>query len=48
LKQPEIKFDWAKFTWIGSTDKTDQMLYMRSDTPYKTLADKREPDYKAV
>ncbi len=41
LKQREIKFDWAKFTWIGSTDKTDQMLYMRADLPYKTLADVR-------
>jgi len=39
LKQPEIKFDWAKFTWIGSTDKTEQMVYIRSDLGYKTLAD---------
>lgn len=42
LKQKEIKFDWARFTWIGSTDKTDQMLYMRADLPYKSLADVRQ------
>jgi len=42
LKQKEIKFDWAKFTWIGSTDKTDQMLYMRADLGFKLLADVRK------
>lgn len=42
LKQKEIKFDWAKFTWIGSTDKTDQMVYIRSDLGYKSLADVRK------
>jgi len=42
LKQKEIRFDWAKFTWIGSTDKTDQMLYMRADLGFKSLADVRK------
>ncbi len=31
LKQKEIKFDWGRFTWVGSTDKTDHMLYIRAD-----------------
>ena len=30
-KQAEVKYDWAKFTWIGSTDKSDYLLYMRAD-----------------
>jgi tripartite-type tricarboxylate transporter receptor subunit TctC len=38
----EVQFDWAKFTWIGSTEKTPWLLYMRTDTPYKTLEDIRK------
>jgi tripartite-type tricarboxylate transporter receptor subunit TctC len=40
-KQPEVKYDWAKFGWIGSTDKSDYLFYMRADLPYKSLADVR-------
>ena len=42
LKQPEVRFDWAKFGWIGSLDKSDWLLYLRSDLPYKSLADVRQ------
>jgi tripartite-type tricarboxylate transporter receptor subunit TctC len=42
LRQPEVKYDWGKFTWIGSSDKSDHLLYMRADAPYKTLADVRK------
>jgi tripartite-type tricarboxylate transporter receptor subunit TctC len=42
LKQKEVKYDWAKFAWIGSSDKSDYLLYMRADLPYKTLADVRK------
>lgn len=38
----EVKFDWAKFTWLASPDKSEHMLYMRSDTPYKTMQDVRK------
>ena len=38
----EVKFDWPKFVWIGSMDKSEHMLYMRSDTPYKTMQDVRK------
>jgi tripartite-type tricarboxylate transporter receptor subunit TctC len=41
MQQKEVKFDWAKFAWIGSSDKSDYLLYMRADLPYKTLADVR-------
>ena len=40
--QKEVKFDWAKFSWIGSPEETSEMLSMRSDTPYKTLDDIRQ------
>ena len=38
----EVQFDWAKFNWIGSTEKTPWLLYMRTDTSYKTLDDIRK------
>jgi tripartite-type tricarboxylate transporter receptor subunit TctC len=37
----EVNFDWAKFAWVGSTEKTPWLLYMRTDTPYKTIEDVR-------
>ena len=42
MKQKEVRYDWAKFAWIGSSDKSDYLLYMRADVPYKTLADVRK------
>ncbi len=38
----EIQFDWSKFIWLGSTEKTVWLLYMRTDAPYKTLDDIRK------
>ena len=38
----EIKFDWPKFTWLASSDKSEHMLYMRADAPYKTIQDVRK------
>lgn len=38
----EAKFDYAKFTWIGSPERSNQLLYMRADAPYKTIEDVRE------
>jgi tripartite-type tricarboxylate transporter receptor subunit TctC len=38
----EVKFDWPKFTWLASSDKSEHMLYMRADAPYKTLQDVRK------
>jgi tripartite-type tricarboxylate transporter receptor subunit TctC len=37
----EVKFDWAKFSWIGSPERTVRIIYGRSDTPYKTLDEMR-------
>jgi tripartite-type tricarboxylate transporter receptor subunit TctC len=42
LGAKEIKFDWPKFGWIGSPEQIDQVLFMRTDTPYKTLEDIRK------
>ena len=37
VKRPEVKFDWMKFNWIGSTVTSNHLMYMRADTPYKTI-----------
>ena len=37
----EVKFDWAKFSWIGSPERTVRIIYGRTDTPYKSLEDIR-------
>ena len=40
-KRPEVKFDWSKFIWIGSTVSSNSLMYMRADTPYKSMDDIR-------
>src|SRR5438132_4032983 len=40
-KRPEAKFEWNKFNWIGSTVSSNSLMYMRADTPYKTIEDIR-------
>ncbi len=42
MKQPEAKYDWAKFNWLGSSDKSESLIYMRADLPYKSMADVRK------
>jgi tripartite-type tricarboxylate transporter receptor subunit TctC len=37
----EVKFDWSKFTFIGSPDRSLNILYIRADTPFKTINDLR-------
>lgn len=41
LGRDTVKFDWSKFTWIGSPERLEAQLYMRADSPYKTLEDIR-------
>lgn len=42
LGRKEVQFDWAKFTWIGTPEENDELFFMRSDLPYKTLLDLRK------
>ncbi len=42
IKQSEVRFDTAKWNWIGSTVTSNHLLYMRADTPYKTIEDVRK------
>jgi tripartite-type tricarboxylate transporter receptor subunit TctC len=41
LGRDTAKFDWSKFTWIGSPERLEAQLYMRADSWYKTLDDIR-------
>jgi tripartite-type tricarboxylate transporter receptor subunit TctC len=35
----EVKYDVTKFHWLGSPEKSDQLIYMRADAPYKSIGD---------
>jgi tripartite-type tricarboxylate transporter receptor subunit TctC len=40
----EVRFDWAKFIWIGSPEQSNSLLYMRADTPYRTMEEIRKAE----
>jgi tripartite-type tricarboxylate transporter receptor subunit TctC len=37
----EVQYDVRQFHWIGSPEKSDVLMYMRSDAPYKSIEDIR-------
>ena len=37
----EVQFDWAKFVWLGSPEQTQRIIYIRGDSPFKTIEDVR-------
>ena len=37
--QREVTFDLRKFNWIGSQEKGTMMLYVRADSPYRSIED---------
>jgi tripartite-type tricarboxylate transporter receptor subunit TctC len=41
LGAKEVKFDWPRFSWVGSPERIDQVLFIRTDVPYKTVDDLR-------
>ena len=42
IGRKEVNFSWSKLTWIGTPERTSEMLYMRSDAPFKTIDDLRQ------
>jgi tripartite-type tricarboxylate transporter receptor subunit TctC len=38
----EVQFEWTKFTWLGTPTQVEQIIYIRADTPYKTIDDVRK------
>jgi len=41
IGRSEVKYDWNKFTWIGTPERSGFLVFMRTDAPYKTLEDIR-------
>src|SRR5262245_57923726 len=39
LGRKEVNFDVRRFTFIGSVDQRDLMIYMRADAPWKSIED---------
>ncbi|HWO42135.1 MAG TPA: tripartite tricarboxylate transporter substrate-binding protein, partial [Candidatus Eisenbacteria bacterium] len=42
IGRKEVQYDWAKFVWIGSPVQGESQMYMRADSPYKTMDDVRK------
>jgi tripartite-type tricarboxylate transporter receptor subunit TctC len=38
----QVQFDWTKFTWLGTPTQVEQLVYIRANTPYKTIQDVRK------
>ena len=41
IGRAEVKFDWTKYNWVGNATKSPQVLYMRADSPFKSIEDVR-------
>ena len=39
LGKKEVNYDVRKFAWIGSVDQTELMLFIRADSPWKSVED---------
>ncbi|HXG50685.1 MAG TPA: tripartite tricarboxylate transporter substrate-binding protein [candidate division Zixibacteria bacterium] len=39
LGRSEVQFDMSKINYVGSVDRRDLLLYMKSDTPWKSIED---------
>ena len=46
-RRKEVRFDWAKFTWIGTPEQTEFILIMRTDNPYQSIEDVRKAAHAA-
>jgi len=42
VARKEVQYDWAKYSFIGSPVQSEHQLYMRTDSPYKTIEDIRK------
>jgi tripartite-type tricarboxylate transporter receptor subunit TctC len=42
LGKKEVKFQWEKFSWIGSPESSNAIIYIRSDVPYEDAEDLRK------
>lgn len=40
-RRGEVRFDWTEWRWIGSPAKSSHVLYVRADSPYRSMEDVR-------
>ncbi|HEX2928907.1 MAG TPA: tripartite tricarboxylate transporter substrate-binding protein [Candidatus Binatia bacterium] len=38
----DVQFDWSKYIYVGSPDRSEDVMYMRSDAPFKSIHDVRK------
>lgn len=38
----EVLFDWSKFVYLGSPDRSEDLLHIRADSPFKSIQDVRK------
>ncbi len=38
----DVQFDWSKYIYVGSPDRSEDLMYLRGDAPFKTVADVRK------
>ncbi len=41
VSRKEVQYDVRKLNWIGSPEKSEVLMYMRADAPFKTIEDIR-------
>ena len=41
IGRSEAKYDWNKFTWIGTPERSGFLVFMRTDAPFKNIEDIR-------
>src|SRR5262245_27397344 len=41
IGRKEVQYSWGKFVWIGSPVQGEYQMYMRADSPYKSMDDVR-------
>ena len=42
LGRKEVQFDWPKFSYVGSPERTARIFYIRADSGYKMIEDMRK------
>jgi len=42
MGRKEAQFDWPKYSYVGSPERTERIFYIRSDSGYKTIEDLRK------
>lgn len=41
VKRDEVRFDWTAWNWIGSPARSGHVLYVRADSPFRSMDDVR-------